>query len=264
METKTGAYSPEIQRIHYEFMTAGDKLLKEALSVIDNTDNKLLDKGRRLTSIGFVATEEVKLSAKLLALKTEKEKLYRIVEYYHRKYPNNKFITPEQVDIICKKYNLVCGPLSSYKGFVPDEKLSQIEKFSCASDDTISCYIKVIDWTYPGSDKRAIVKVEEMYPDGLIPMSEDINGTLNAINVRGNYLSISRYHKIDVPKFLICAPKKDMNLKGLSKLGVFFSSLTSHTVPDPVVLKSVKDGYLVVTAWGEEASDPIVVNQKFN
>ena len=32
-------------------------------------------------------------------------------------------------------------------------------------------------------------------------------------------------------------------------------------VPDPVVLKEVKGGFLIVTAWGDEASDPNVVNE---
>lgn len=39
-------------------------------------------------------------------------------------------------------------------------------------------------------------------------------------------------------------------------------------IPDPIVLMPVfcygRKNYLVVTAWGEEASDDLVVNQKMN
>ena len=35
-------------------------------------------------------------------------------------------------------------------------------------------------------------------------------------------------------------------------------------IPDPVVLQPVKGGYLILTAWGDEASDPLVINENFN
>jgi hypothetical protein len=37
--------------------------------------------------------------------------------------------------------------------------------------------------------------------------------------------------------------------------------IIKQAIPDPVVLKAVKDGYLILAAWGDEASDPIVVNE---
>jgi len=40
--------------------------------------------------------------------------------------------------------------------------------------------------------------------------------------------------------------------------------LMIHVLADPVVLQPVKGGYLIITAWGDEASDELVVNQKFN
>lgn len=35
-------------------------------------------------------------------------------------------------------------------------------------------------------------------------------------------------------------------------------------IEDPIVLKPVKDGFLIVTVWGDEASDPDVVNERNN
>jgi len=44
--------------------------------------------------------------------------------------------------------------------------------------------------------------------------------------------------------------------------------ITKIQIPDPVVLCPVMYGsekyYLIVTAWGKEASDKAVVNQKMN
>jgi ABC-type molybdate transport system permease subunit len=40
--------------------------------------------------------------------------------------------------------------------------------------------------------------------------------------------------------------------------------LTKKFIPDPVVLQPVRGGFLLVTVWGDEASDELVVNNKFN
>ena len=44
---------------------------------------------------------------------------------------------------------------------------------------------------------------------------------------------------------------KDHTLRGIH--------LVKH-YPDPVVLQPVNEGYLIVCAWGDEASDELVVN----
>ena len=35
-------------------------------------------------------------------------------------------------------------------------------------------------------------------------------------------------------------------------------------VPDPIVLQPVNHGYLILSAWGDEASDEIIVNEILN
>lgn len=53
-----------------------------------------------------------------------------------------------------------------------------------------------------------------------------------------------------------------MDIKGLELTEGY--KLEKKFIPDPVVLQPVKGGYLILTAWGDEASDPLVVNQNFN
>lgn len=58
----------------------------------------------------------------------------------------------------------------------------------------------------------------------------------------------------------ICAPIKDMKLNQWEKVVG-----NKIEVPDPIVLFPVGQGcFLIVTAWGEEASDPEILNEKFN
>lgn len=51
------------------------------------------------------------------------------IKYLEFAYPNHKFITEAQVKEICTKYNLVCGEIFRYKGFVPEINLTAIENF---------------------------------------------------------------------------------------------------------------------------------------
>ena len=58
---------------------------------------------------------------------------------------------------------------------------------------------------------------------------------------------------------LIAAPKKDFNITDTQEIKKF--KLFDKPVPDPVILAPVIGGYLIVTAWGDEASDPIIQNE---
>jgi len=64
------------------------------------------------------------------------------------------------------------------------------------------------------------------------------------------------------PKFRICAPKSDFNTMGYEVREGY------KLVYDPIVLQPVEyngiKGNLIITAWGDEASDEIVVNQTMN
>jgi len=156
------------------------------------------------------------------------------VFYYRKNYPFNKFITVAQVRGICFKYNLVCGNVNLFKGFVPEKNLIEIENFKGVKDKDIDKIRSV------GIFQNYIGKIH--YDNGL---QADMYTSLYKKEGLGNILQI-------------CAPIKDMETKGMEITGGF--KLTKISPPDPIVLKPVKGGYLIITAWGSEASDPDVVN----
>lgn len=198
------------------------------------------------------------------------------VLYYQGKYPNNKFITEDQVKQINKKYNLVCAPIAKFKGFVPVDKLDQIEKTTIHSYDKECNYIRLKNCWGTINNSNAFLPfflrrmaaniVHREFGMKLISVDhKDLywhNSGKDLFSAKGAY--VERYQLIDRTSIMICAPKKQFDLKGLVKFGSMFNQVTSVTVPDPVVLQPVKGGYLILAAWGEEASDEIVVNQKMN
>ena len=186
-----------------------------------------------------------------------------LINYYKVQYPFNKFITTEQVEQICKKYGLVYGDVSLYKGFVPEKNLKEIESFKLKREDTP--YLTVYDRQNnmigvirkKDCDDSLISFLEKKSLDDFIYITES-NGQ------RVNYsFSVPHYEKYkhlsfvkgrkEKPSLKICAPFKDMDTTEM-KLTQGFK--LEKEIPDPVVLQPVNQGFLIVTMWADEQFDP--------
>lgn len=231
-------YSKEVLAIHHDFNSAAENLVIEAQSIINESLKKDISKISRLESLGFKQVAQV-IELKPLQQKANlsKEQLESLA-YYQREYPLNKFITEEQVKIICYNYNLVCGDVSRFKGFVPEKNLKDIEKFKIKDKDSLKRICSIS--THTGRT----MEIGDIVDDG-------------GLNNR-RYSSIYKLGEI-TESLKICAPVKDMDITGLELTEGY--KLTKKHIPDPVVLQPVKNGYLILTAWGDEASDELVVNQ---
>lgn len=260
-------YPKAVQQIHHEFMTASEVLLRQANEILSKANETFIEKGERLKKLGFTQTHESIVAGKMLEEKKISETVAKLVMYYQMTYPNNKFITESQVQAICDKYKLVCGPVGRYKGFVPDVKLKQIESFNIFEKDVDEGHITF-------DPKKYTYQLDEIlkyFPDCRVPFNnfKDGDGWIRIFKDEkdswGTLIGrIYEYSEVNRREMFICAPRKDMDMKGLSKIGALFAVVTQKRIPDPVVLKPVNGGYLVVAAWGDEASDPIVVNQRDN
>lgn len=250
----------KIEQIHREFNTAGETLLNEAKLLIADRQ-KSAEKAERLKAAGFKQANEVKANEGFFFSK----ELIDLIQYYQQKYPFNKFITRDQVLAINKKYNLVAGPVEKYTGFVPDKNLKQIEAFKIDKNDVAEDTYKVNLSRFNADGKND--RVAAKFPDFVIPKSHFWVATTSAYvcitpkeYTTDNIVSIDSYEIQDNHSKMICAPLKDMDVKGLKQKDSIFSMFKTVHVPDPVVLQPVRGGYLIVTAWGDEASDDIVVN----
>ncbi len=275
---RTGKQYPvEVQQIHHEFHSAADNLLLEAKSIIEEARTKNVTKINRLELLGFKQAAQV-TELKPLQQKAElsKEQLESLA-YYQREYPFNKFITEEQVKTICHKYNLVCGEVSRFKGFVPEKNLSDIEKFSLKDNETSLLYIEAFkEGKSIGlfSGKNLEIRNERgyahIYPKHISSNYSFQQNKLDLIKSGefygrdyGNLFGLKDKEFLTIKvlnnQLQICAPIKDMDISGLELTEGY--KLTKKHIPDPVVLQLVKNGYLIITAWGDEASDKLVVNQ---
>ena len=267
-------YPKEVLEIHHEFEIAADKLVDEAYLIINSKPEVNESKLDRLAKFGFKQVKEFQEGNKILEETKLSKETIDLVHYYKQNYPFNKFITESQVKTICHKYNLVCGDVERFKGFVPDDNLKQIESFNLKDDDKglVATILNRVE-NENIFLSRAIIKrslgYEHIYRTDI---DDEYKYAFQRDSSSKSFYAQDRYDlfglsdkgfihlHVENSKFKICAPVKDMDISGL-ELSEGYKLQRKIEIPDPVVLQPVKGGYLVVTAWGDEASDAILVNE---
>ena len=228
-----------VQEIHDTFNSEGERLLLQAKEILKaNVDDKI-NVAKRMSALGFGNTKEAIEGLKASEQKEEALQLQNAILEYSAYYPLYRFIDQKGVDKICEKYNLVCGASGRYIGNMPTKNLEDIERFKLITiQDEHKSFLKIlISWR--NEDITQEVSFTEF----------------NMLRELGSF-----YRRFtENNSFYICAPSKDFNLEKAEIKGNKVME-----IPDPVVLFPVQKGYLIVTAWGLEASDPSVTNSKMN
>lgn len=258
-----------IEEIHDTFYTEVDRLLAEAKisKSLDTDKQDLIEKCARLKALGFTNTKEVKEAEaeidRLNKLEQEnkaKSILIEAINYFSFKYPNYKFITEDSVKKICAKYNLVYGSIDRYIGTVPNKNLKHIEDFRVLEDDECFIYEKRYFSGWGGSNikEKRYLNASRYKAEQKLKNHTDLDLLMMSRNM--SFQEINMKCPLE-----IAAPLKDFNMKGME---VENHKISKIEIPDPVVLKPVifrgKKHYLIVTAWGLEASDELVVNANHN
>lgn len=237
-----------VEEIHQTFFTEVDRLLAEAKisKSLETNKSDLIDKAKRLRELGFTSTtevieghEEILRLNELERINDEKVILIQAIEYFSQKYPQYKFITKESIKLICDKYKLVFGSVNKYIGSVPMENLEHMEQFRI--DDS--------DRAYYRSTHFVVVDSTE-----LISFEQYTLGTQR-------YDQFYNYYKSSLQ---IAAPITQFDMRNSQVEDFKIVNLPK----DPVVFQPVcfenREYYLIVTAWGKESGDSLVVNEKLN
>lgn len=238
-----------VEEIHMEFNNAGEELIQRAKEIINGPSREAVDKADRLSKLGFSSCKDV-VSTYGKRMEIRKvEEVSKAMEYFYTRYPKYKFVTSEIVNSICAKYNLVLGPSNKYTGDIPEKNLRQIEEFFKEESELNTYY-----WErHPGGyNMHRIDKAhyEARKAADRTSGPRSAFGPLQSVVGKGNQ------------SLKIVAPLKDMNSEGMKLVN-------NQLVPkDPVVLCPASYNgsiyYCIVTAWGEEAADELVVNQVNN
>lgn len=282
---ETIEYPEQIVKIHKDFLKASEESI--ALNELFK-DEESKNKISRLKAIGFLSSKEVSAGP------TDVEILkYYDLKYYREHFPFHRFISEDKVIETCKRHGLIVSSIGNFNGYVPNKNLKDIENFRDIVNKKIvkedfKKYLYtavVINGIHFRSKSNAPFKdrlklIEWLEKDGVCYLEERrysydhsvSSGTIAAIlNINSDFDIDSQLclRSTDEPKnYFICAPANQLNLKG-HKIEGYKTVKTSKGIlskvdDDPIVLCKVKHGYLIVTAWGNEASDVNVSNSIFN
>jgi hypothetical protein len=253
-----------VEQIHADFYSAEQRLLDEAKAIIGRPVKDMKDRAERMRKLGFGSTETVRKNNDVEFEKAQANALVADIAYFHTHYPHNKFITEEEVKRLCGKYSLVLGGADRYIGDIPEKNLRELESFKLRKDDYLSK--TSINFDLGSFTQRWLQEMSW----GMRSSSDLIGfgmGNREFVRESDTIESLSRSAGASAtseakPYFEICAPASDFRTSGMVLSDGY--KLEQAPVPDPIVLQPVRGGYLIVTAWGPEASDEIVVNQKMN
>jgi len=257
MSTQT--YTPEILEVHQAFQLDYDPkvMLKEAEKLLKGKSTTPTNKGTRLANLGFSSAKGSAVEKQTPARGKRLKKEANIIQHYQQKYPLCKFILESDYKKVCKKYKLISGGVSHYKGFVPQTNLREIEQFKVDIEDR---KIRVRAWG--SASPLSFSQLCEKYNLTEKQRANILEGGVTRKTIpytRWDGQKTTRISAISLLGLDIAAPKSDMKLRWNERIRG-----NEIVAADPIVTMPVRGGRLIVTAWGDEASDVKVVNTKMN
>lgn len=279
-----------VDQIHNDFDSAEDRLLQEAITII-NRQSASESKAKRAARLGFSRSKPAARFAEEYMSKEASRLLQANIEYFRKKYPFNKFITEDEVIRLCKKWGLVLGDAHAFAGDIPEKNLQEIESFKL---DRVDYAVRDFSRRPFAGRLRGLWLAElESAMFSPVEISVDFDrARLDAgaseiapepeVRIRGRMSGIDKwadeFYRRDglesdgyvnpgsKPDFKIVAPLKDFDQTNKRLIDEYRleDNPPAFDVYDPIVLQPVKGGYLIVSKWGPEASDEIVTNEIFN
>jgi predicted transcriptional regulator len=286
---------PTVEDIHAEFDAAQDLFLESADNLLKElnipTESHIEKKADMLKALGFINSEtikkaeEIKRSTNGIRRTYEMtEKKANLIKYYKRAYPLEKFIPVEELNRICRKYNLIHAPAKNYIKDIPEKNVLEManRKPLSYSDSIEERRYLTITRFYADvpEDIKTILKGEVKIPTDLIDlfrssMVSEMSCTklLKYLGYTGSYSGYIFYDasmkKVDERGLRVAAPNSHFDLAGVEKTSEFgygYQTVEIMEIKDPVVFEYCKgDICRIITKWGTDDDqsylDPVLTNE---
>lgn len=234
-----------VAEVHEMFTSAAENTLKKAQAILDAAQ-PVHDLADQLENLGFTKLPSVQQAAEQARLKEDANFQLALINRYRQWYPQNSFVTEEQVEQICRRYGLVMGEASSFIGDMPEKNQRELVAFKCLPEDKQYR----VGWSlyspngYPSSYKQWLEeqkRLEVEYPQIGIPT------TMGLMQATHSQQSDTK----PINTFNVVAKLDQFKMERNTIVQSDYRLVDA----DPIVLFPVLGGYLVVTAWGDESKD---------
>lgn len=272
--------------IHKEFDNSEEKINKACQDLFNElnivTFDKVKNKSNILQELGFVNSEavtKIKTESVIGDFNISLERA-EYLKYLKFVYPQSKFITTDELDRICSKYNLIHAPVKNYIKDVPEKNVYEMKNAQPlrGNDKVNKEYIinyTIYKYTYNANEYVSIK--ETKYWENPIKFSSPTNeaGLRKYLIDKYKPKKVITFNEIttttiDKSGLFIAAPKSHFKLDGVEKSGKFgFFTQTVTVTKDPIVFEFLqKDFVRILTKWGTDDDqsfmDDSLINETLN
>jgi hypothetical protein len=227
---------------------------------LERIETELKARHTALKSLGFINNPDV-----LEVEKLEKENNYRLqtikandltlegYNHFRIKYPLHKIIFKETLEKVCQKYGLGYAAVRQFTGTIPQKNIDDMMRVKIDSHDRA-----VLRYNSYSENKPSELEIERSEKRLEFSYSQDYYKRISG----------SKDDKVVWSPLVIAAPPDQfLDCVGKDPNGKMkFNPMKNE---DPIVMQPLSYGdsdiyFLILTAWGPEASDPDIVNERFN
>lgn len=174
-----------------------------------------------------------------------------VIDAYKEKYLGiYKFILEPQLERVCEKYNLYVRKLQYFLGDIPEKNIQDIMNFK----------VYINDLPISNNHKNNISHF----------LYQNTDAYRNGISNRKLKIELKDFKKLQLlPLLEIASVKSLLHSEAFLRskeriIGSAEIEPKNQVDLDPIVLCKTIHGYIIITAWGDEANDELVLNQNQN
>jgi hypothetical protein len=259
-----------VKEIHGKVLHSSDDCIKQAKEILGEVSEDKMEDMKRIAALNFDKAPEVIKAREFLKTHGERIERAKIAQHFQTMYPGYKYIFREDMDKICEEYGLILGADKHYKGVgelgIPERSLKQIINFKLRKEDELfwKGTFRSTGCTETGEKGVNLKKHHTGVYDWVEITREEYDKAtqegknLMSSNKTIHYQSNKNYTNIGAPAHMFDMEGKIVEGNELKEVVEFTENC------DPVCLKSVKYGYLILSVWGEEIAIQALQNEKMN
>lgn len=208
--------------IFNEFQLAAEEAVGCLRAVVAGTHQLSQPRIDLLKELGFTSCSDVTSWERTHALLLDDPEKLAQIRYYTENYPDHKFILFDQINDICRRNNLLCIPVTNYRGVIPDGAVEDIVAFGVSDKDRwLSNYpFNIIEFNQSAKAIRRSVAEVKTAPDD--------------------------YPGLSTLPYYMCIPK---SWKLAERSDIIKDTRSRY---ECIVLHPVPSGFLMVTNWSSD------------
>lgn len=301
MAKKTLASAEDVQ---VAFLLVWNKFLEEHVDEFNNpeTFKKMKDLNDEINSLREIGLGGSKNTEMLVNLKKEYDskklhnetlkETHEFVKFIRNNFPKAVMLPYDKFYELLEQFNLMCGPIDSYKGLIPQENIDDIKVVTDTINRLDKGEVKKFDprdpYEYFGGKSKSNPFTDEFNKNflnitkivldkewtksetdivinqvGRIPYIMKGRSLVDSLGVRSALSSHYRVNTsgMDKKSWIIVAPSHEIQDNVVIEIEQNSDFSIKPKVEDPLLCKFTKYGVVIFSAWGEEANADIY--QKF-